>query len=194
MTIFEEVKELVDVPTAARHYGVEVNRTNMAICPFHNEHTPSMKLYEKNYHCFGCQAHGDVIRLVQELFGLMPIEAVRQINSDFGLCLNVDKPPDRADIQRIENQKAERRAYKEWENHAFKVLKCYLWLMRDFAEQYAPQRMDDTPDERFVYSQHHLSYAEYLADEFLLADKEEKLSIKKEIEHIERETERLKRS
>lgn len=61
MTIFEEVKELVDVPTAARHYGVEVNRSNMAICPFHNERTPSMKLYKKNYHCFGCQAHGDVI-------------------------------------------------------------------------------------------------------------------------------------
>ena len=194
MTIFEEVKELVDVPTAARHYGVEVHRGNMALCPFHRERTPSMKLYEDHYYCFGCQAHGDVIGLVQELLGLMPIEAVRQINSDFGLCLNVDKPPDKADIQRIENQMAERRAYEEWENHAFKVLNNYLWLMRDFAEQYAPRRMDDTPDERFVYSQHHLSYAEYLADEFLLADKEEKLSMKREIEHIERETERLKRS
>ncbi|MBQ8961600.1 MAG: DNA primase [Ruminococcus sp.] len=194
MTIFEDVKELVDVPTAARHYGVEVNRSNMAICPFHNEHTPSMKLYKKNYHCFGCQAHGDVIRLVQELFGLMPIEAVKQINSDFSLGLDVDKPPDRADIDRITRQRQEREAYTIWENHSFKVLNDYLWLMRDFAERYAPQSMDDTPDERFVYSQHHLGYAEYLADEFLLADKEEKLSMKKEIEHIERETERLKRS
>lgn len=45
MTIFEQIKELVDVPTAARHYGTEVNKSNMAICPFHNERTPSCKLY-----------------------------------------------------------------------------------------------------------------------------------------------------
>lgn len=192
MTIFEEVKEIVDVPTAARHYGLEVNKSNIAVCPFHNERTPSMKLYEKNYHCFGCQAHGDVIRLVQELFGLTPIEAVKQINSDFRLCLNVDKPPDRADIQRIEKKNIERKAYEQWENYAYKVLNDYLWLMRDYAEMYAPQNPDDIPDSRFVYSQHHLSYAEYIADEFLLADKETKLSMREEIEHIEQETIRLK--
>lgn len=192
MTIFEEVKELVDVPTAARHYGVEVNRSNMAICPFHNERTPSMKLYERNYHCFGCQVHGDVINLVQELFELTPIEAVKQINSDFGLCFNVDKPPDRADIQRIEKKNTERKTHEQWENHAYKVLNDYLWLMRDYAEMYAPQNPDDIPDSRFVYSQYHLSYAEYIADEFLLADKKEKLAMREEIERIEQETIRLK--
>ncbi|MCM1530181.1 MAG: CHC2 zinc finger domain-containing protein [Alistipes sp.] len=193
MTIFEKVKELVDVPTAARYYGIEVRRDNMCLCPFHNERTPSCKLYEKNYHCFGSQVHGDVIGLVQELFGLSPIEAVRQLNSDFGLCLNVDKPPDRADIQRIEKQGAERKAYEQWKHHAFDVLNKYLWLMRDYAEMYVPQSPDDIPDSRFVYSQHHLSYAEYIADEFLLADKEEKLAMREEIDHIEQETERLKR-
>lgn len=192
MTIFEEVKVLVDIPTAARHYGLEVNKSNMAVCPFHNERTPSMKLYEKNYHCFGCQAHGDVISLVQNLFGLTPIEAIRQINSDFGLCLNVDKPPDRADIQRINRQKQEREAYQQWENYAYKVLNDYLWLMRDYAEIYAPQDLDNLLDSRFVYSQHHLSYAKYIADEFLLADKETKLSMREEIERIEQETIRLK--
>lgn len=28
MTIYKEVKELVDVPTAFRHYGIEVRRSN----------------------------------------------------------------------------------------------------------------------------------------------------------------------
>lgn len=192
MTIFEELKELVDIPTVARHYGVEVNRSNIAICPFHNEHTPSMKLYEKNYHCFGCQAHGDVIRLVKNLFGLTPIEAIRKLNSDFGLCLNVDKPPDRADIQCIEKKNTERKAYEQWENYAYKVLNDYLWLMRDYAEMYAPKSPQNILDSRFVYSQHHLSYAEYIADEFLLADKETKLSMREEIERIEQETIRFK--
>ena len=62
MTIFEEIKELVDVPTAARQYGVEVRRNNFALCPFHNERTPSCKLYADHYHCYGCGAHGDVIQ------------------------------------------------------------------------------------------------------------------------------------
>lgn len=192
MTIFEQIKELVGVPSAARYYGLEVNKSNMAVCPFHNERTASCKLYEKNYYCFGCQAHGDVISLVQNLFGLTPIEAVRQINSDFGLCLNVDKPPDRADIQRIERHKQECEIYQQCENHAYKVLSDYLQLMRDYAEQYAPKNCDDIPDTRFVYSQHNLSYAEYISDEFLLADKETKLSMREEIERIEQETIRLK--
>ncbi len=45
MTIFDDIKELVDVPTVARSYGVEVHRGNMALCPFHRERHPSCKLY-----------------------------------------------------------------------------------------------------------------------------------------------------
>lgn len=36
-----------------------------AICPFHDEKTPSFTIYDKhgrsNFHCFGCQVNGDVI-------------------------------------------------------------------------------------------------------------------------------------
>lgn len=46
------------------------------------------------------RAHGDVIRLVQELFGLSAIEAVKQLNSDFALGLDVDKPPDMEAVAR----------------------------------------------------------------------------------------------
>lgn len=72
------------------------------------------------------------------------------------------------------------------------MLNDYLWLMQDYAKQYAPKTSDDIPDRRFVYSQHNLSYAEYIADEFLLTDKETKLSMREEIERIEQETIRLK--
>ena len=104
MTIFEEVKELVSVPAVARYYGIDVRRGNMCLCPFHNERTPSMKLYEKNYYCFGCKAHGDVINLVQEIFRISAIRAVKRINSDFSLGLDIDRPPEREDIERINRQ------------------------------------------------------------------------------------------
>lgn len=111
MTVFEEVKELVDVPSAARHYGIVTGRGNMCLCPFHKERKPSCKLYDRNYHCFGCGAHGDVIQLVQTLFSLTPLEAVRQINSDFGLLLDIDRPPDRQAIDRIQREKRAREAF-----------------------------------------------------------------------------------
>jgi DNA primase len=150
--------------------------------------------FQHNQHChsFGCGEHGDVITLVQKLFGLTPIEAVRQINSDFCLNLDVNKPPNKTDIARLEKQKSECLAYEQWENYAYKVLNDYLWLMRDFAQRFAPMNPDDEIDERFVYGVHNLDYAEYIAEEFLMADKEEKISMKDEVERIERETNRLK--
>ena len=125
MTIIEEIKELVDVPTAARHYGVEVHRGNMALCPFHRERHPSCKLYADHYYCFGCQAHGDVIRLVQELFGLTPIEAVKQINSDdlirsLESVRRGDALLDPLVTQRVFQEV--RRAVKEEEASAFAIL------------------------------------------------------------------------
>lgn len=68
MTKFETIKELVTVRQAAEHYGLNVNRSNMCRCPFHSDQTPSMKIYDKNYHCFGCGAHGDVIDLTFHLW------------------------------------------------------------------------------------------------------------------------------
>ena len=187
MTIFEEVRELVDVPSVARNYGVEVHRGNMANCPFHHDSHPSMKLYERNYHCFVCGAHGDAVNLVQKLFRLSAIDAVKQINRDFGLNLKVDKPPDFAEIQHVNRQKQEREAYLKWENNSHNVLKNYLRLMQKYSELYAPKNPDNSLDERFAYSLLHLNYAEFIADEFLFADKETKISMKDEVDKIERE-------
>ena len=63
MTIFEAVKTTVAPRMAAEHFGLSVNRNGMVCCPFHDVRHPSMKLYEDHYHCFGCQANGDVIAL-----------------------------------------------------------------------------------------------------------------------------------
>ena len=64
MNLFENVKAVVTVRQAAEHYGLKVGRGNMACCPFHNDHTPSMKLNEDYFYCFGCGATGDVIDLI----------------------------------------------------------------------------------------------------------------------------------
>ena len=196
MTIFDDIKELVDVPTAARTYGVEVHRGNMALCPFHRERHPSCKLYEDHYYCFACQAHGDVIKLVQELFGLRAIEAVKQLNSDFALGLDVDKPPDMEAVNRRRREIAERKAEKARVEHMYDVLLRYFTLLDKYKMRYAPTSPDEDRlssarlDRRFVYALQNIGYAEYMLEAFNRFDKEQQAEVKLEVDRIEREYKR----
>jgi DNA primase len=70
-----------------RFYGLEVNRAGFAVCPFHTDNDPSLKVYDDHYHCFGCGAHGDVTDFTARLFELSQYDAAKKLNSDFGLNL-----------------------------------------------------------------------------------------------------------
>lgn len=49
-----------------------------AVCPFHPDKNPSLVLYkDQTFHCYGCQAHGDVIDFVAKSQGLDIGEAIR---------------------------------------------------------------------------------------------------------------------
>ena len=51
------------------------------LCPFHNEKTPSFNVSSSKqfYHCFGCGAHGDAIKFLQEYDNLTFIEALTKL-------------------------------------------------------------------------------------------------------------------
>ncbi len=56
------------------------------LCPFHGEKTPSFHVYDKGFfHCFGCNAGGDVIKFVQLYDKVTFPDAVRQLAERFGL-------------------------------------------------------------------------------------------------------------
>ena len=82
MTIYEKAKSLVTAREAAEHYGLTVNRYGMALCPFHDDHKPSMKLDDR-FHCFGCGEDGDVIDFTAKLFQLTLREAAEKLIEDF---------------------------------------------------------------------------------------------------------------
>lgn len=56
-------------------------------CPFHNEKTASFTVSDEKgfYHCFGCGAHGDVIRWMTDQRGLTFIEAIEELAGEAGL-------------------------------------------------------------------------------------------------------------
>lgn len=45
---------------------LSMNRSRFVRCPFHDEKTPSCKIYKNNFHCFGCNEHGSPIDWVMK--------------------------------------------------------------------------------------------------------------------------------
>ncbi len=59
------------------------------LCPFHGEKTPSFTVNDAKrfYHCFGCGAHGDIIKFVAENYGMSYSESAKKIAQDNGIEL-----------------------------------------------------------------------------------------------------------
>lgn len=93
LSFFENVKSIVDIVEIVSKY-IELKRKNreyLGICPFHAEKTPSFKVnnFRKFYHCFGCQAHGDVISFVSKITGLNYKESAFKIAQEYNIQIPV---------------------------------------------------------------------------------------------------------
>ena len=92
MNVFEAVKGKVTTRQAAEMYGIQVNRHGMAVCPFHDDKNPSMKL-DMRFHCFACQADGDAVDFVSRLLGLPGKEAAMKLADNFFIPYDARKEP-----------------------------------------------------------------------------------------------------
>jgi hypothetical protein len=105
----------------ARHYGFTPNRSKFICCPFHNEKTPSLKLYGKSFYCFGCGVHGSIIDFTGQLFGLDGLGAVERLNEDFFLGLPLHRKPNQREREEIKKRAevAEQfEAFERWREEA----------------------------------------------------------------------------
>ncbi|VAX06838.1 DNA primase [hydrothermal vent metagenome] len=84
---------------------VRKGRESTGLCPFHNEKTPSFTVNDDKgfYHCFGCAAHGDIIKFVMETEGLNFPETVERLAGQAGLALPEYSPEDK---QRTDQRKS----------------------------------------------------------------------------------------
>lgn len=60
-----------------------------ALCPFHDEKTPSFMIQkgDSHYHCFGCGAHGDAIQFLMNHQKMSFLEAVESLAQRFNVFL-----------------------------------------------------------------------------------------------------------
>ena len=168
-SVFEAVKQSITVREAAQMYGIEVNRSGMACCPFHDDKNPSMKLNEEYFYCFGCGATGDVIDLTARLYNLSPKEAAEKLAQDFGLIYDSQAPPRRNYVR----QKTEAQKFQENRDHAFRVLADYFHLLRKWEAGYTPKTPEEPMHPRFLEAVQQKDYIGYLLDSFLEDSPEE---------------------
>ena len=171
--VFEAVKQSVTTRQAALVYGISVGRNGMACCPFHDDRHPSMKV-DRRFHCFACQADGDVIDFTSRLFGLSSKEAALKLAEDFSISFDRKghDPPQKRVIKR--KISVEMR-YRQAEQKCFRVLCDYLHLLERWKVEYAPQSPEDDPDDRFVEACQVIEYVDHLLDVLMFAELEQRV-------------------
>ena len=164
MNVYEAVKQTVSTREAAELYGIEVKRNGMACCPFHDDHTPSMKV-DHRFHCFGCGADGDVVNFTSRLYDLSPKEAAEKLAQDFGISYDTQAPPRKNYVRK----KSEAQKFKEQHTRSFRILTDYYHLLRKWETDYSPKTPEEDPHPRFWEAVRKKEYIGYLLD-FLLED------------------------
>ncbi|MDD5698448.1 MAG: DNA primase [Victivallaceae bacterium] len=126
--IVEEIRSRCNIVEVIRSY-IPLKKagggTWKALCPFHNEKTPSFTVSEARgrYHCFGCGAGGDVFKFIMEWERVDFPNAIHLLASKCGVIV-----PEKTYSDPREREQAQRRAGRR---------ERLYQINREFAEWYA---------------------------------------------------------
>lgn len=81
---------------------VRKGREYTGLCPFHNEKTPSFTVNEAKgfYHCFGCGAHGDILKFEMDANNLSFMEAIEKLAHKAGLEVPKTTPENKVEVEK----------------------------------------------------------------------------------------------
>jgi hypothetical protein len=178
---------------AAEHFGIRVGRGGMVCCPFHNDRTPSMKLNDDYFYCFGCGATGDVIDFTAMLFHLSPKEAAEKLAADFSVAYEAGRGKPTA----VRSRRSEWQRYQEAEGHCHRVLCRYLRLLMNWKKCHTPLPGETEWHPLYCEALQRESQVEYCLDEvfingtlddktrFLLDHGKEVLALERRIQELD---------
>lgn len=129
---YKLIADTVAMQDVLDRYGIE-NKKGFALCPFHGEKTPSLKIYEHGFYCFGCGEGGNVIVFLSKFLNISNSEAATLLNKEFHLGFDCENKPKFRDVMRYESQKKEKETLKQEKENALNILTAwhrYLEIQR----------------------------------------------------------------
>lgn len=180
MSIYTQIKDAVSVKEVAERYGLFVTRHGMARCPFHEDHSPSLKLNEDYYYCFGCHATGDVIDFTSKLLQVCKYHAAKQLAADFGIHVNDSENKQKHVAVHEVPENPNLAVFRNNEILCMQALSSYEWLLSDWMEECAPEVPGEF-DPRYVHACHMLPTVKFLLDCLTVATFEERYAMVEEL-------------
>lgn len=124
----EEIKDLYSMEDILERYGLpKPNRAGFIRCPFHNEKTASMKIYPKDFNCYGCGTNGDIFTFVMLMDGISFKEAYAALGgsyeNSFSARLKIYQAEKKREMARKSREKQEQKrelnfilidVYRKW--------------------------------------------------------------------------------
>lgn len=168
-----QIKAGVTVRQLLEHNGIRVNRQGFCVCPLHGDRDASLKVYggERGWTCYGCHKGGDVINLAKELYGVGLFEAIRKLDSEFGLHLPLDDKPNQKDQFLFRAGKIRKESEAERDAHRKELLEreyidtFSMWQYLDACvAELEPERDGITTDAFAGYVKLRAEYKERLQD------------------------------
>lgn len=134
MTV-EEIKDTYSMRDIVERYDFQPNRRGYISCPFHTgDKSPSLKVYDKDFHCHACGAHGDIFSFIQMMENIEFKEAFIELGGDY----QSDGRMYRAQILKRKKEREDKRrkeeAFKAWRSGKLDEV-CRLLRMYDELER-----------------------------------------------------------
>ncbi len=92
--VLKEIKYKLDIVEVVRDYIhslKKVGKNWVCLCPFHNDHNPSMRISQDLgiFKCFSCGEGGDIFGFVQKIENISFVESVKLLAKKAGIELNL---------------------------------------------------------------------------------------------------------
>lgn len=110
--------------------GAKGGRTKFIKCPFHSEKAPSFAYTpkENKFHCFSCQAKGDIVTLVSMVKNVSQSRAAYLIAADYNLSVKTNKQA-KQNISKRLLDKEKAREMSQTEQKTFDILVSFEKLL-----------------------------------------------------------------
>lgn len=117
-------------------YGFRITRSGFIHCPFHQgDKGASLKIYERDWHCHACGAHGDQIDFVRRMDNLSFKEAFMVLG---GTYEDGDKEEVKRKIKQAEQERHKKAAVEAEMQRIIKMNSNLLSAIRYGIEYYPP--------------------------------------------------------